>query len=249
MLLSLILLTLLYPSLSLFSSYSLPLLFLVSTSGTPTELPSSSDSEEALPGINTHTHTQTSSSDLPSLICPPTDILFVSCSSSTPSDEHKPGYALHKHKSCFWREGRTEARRTPKNNCNSSHPISPAHSFQFYPLSPCGGFSPFPYLELVDAVDQMQWQSVLTRIWGLTNHINSTFSSSTPGMRENLVDFFCNQFPLSLAAAVGISSPSCLLIRRAVYPIHFTQLPISIISILVCLLFPLFSVSLHSTRG
>lgn len=58
MLLSLILLTLLYPSLSpvLFSSYSLPLLFLVSTSGTPTELPSSSDSEEALPGINTHTH-------------------------------------------------------------------------------------------------------------------------------------------------------------------------------------------------
>ena len=66
---------------------------------------------------------------------------------------------------------------------------------------------------------------------------------------RNLVDFFCNQFPLSLAAAVGISSPSCLLIRRAVYPIHFTHLPISIISILVCPLFPHFSVSLHSIHG
>lgn len=48
---------------------------------------------------------------------------------------------------------------------------------------------------------------------------------------RNLVDFFCNHFPLSFAAAVGIDSQSCLLIRRAVYPIHFTHLPISIILI------------------
>lgn len=58
-LLPLIPLTLLYRSLylllSFFSSFSLPLLFPLSTSGTPTELPSSSDSEEVLPGINTHT--------------------------------------------------------------------------------------------------------------------------------------------------------------------------------------------------
>ena len=43
--------------LSFFSSFPLPLLFPVSTSGTPTELPGSSDSEEVLPGINTHTYT------------------------------------------------------------------------------------------------------------------------------------------------------------------------------------------------
>lgn len=143
MLLSLILLTLLYLSLSL--SFRLTL-FPCFFSCQRLELPQSSQAAQIQrkPFLGlTHTHTQTSSSDLPSLICPPTDILFVSCSSSTPSDEHKPGYALHKHKSCFWREGRTEAQRTPKNNCNSSHPTSPAHSFQFYPLSPCGVFFSF----------------------------------------------------------------------------------------------------------
>lgn len=69
--------------------------FPVSTSGAPTELPSSSEIQRKsfLGLILTHiqAHTMTSSLDLPPLIRPPTDILFVSCSSSAPSDEHKPG--------------------------------------------------------------------------------------------------------------------------------------------------------------
>lgn len=83
---------------TLFLLLSLTLVFFpLSMSGTPTEIPSRSESEEVLPGINTHSHTETqahaqaSSSNLAPLIRPPTDILFVSCSSSAPSHEHKPG--------------------------------------------------------------------------------------------------------------------------------------------------------------
>lgn len=90
--------------------------------------------------------------------------------------------------------------------------------------------------------DQIPWQSLSTTIEGLANHITATFFWAVLLEWEKPCWFFCNHFSLSLTAAEGISSPSCLLMRRAVHPIHFTHLPISIILISVCPL-PLSSLS------
>lgn len=228
-------------SYTLFLLLSLTLVFFpLSMSGTPTEIPSRSESEEVLPGINTHSHTEkqahapASSSNLAPLIRPPTDILFVSCCSSAPSHEHKSGRrGVNTSTFCEEEEDGEEAQRA---QFLSVPVIWVFCSF----LSLCSsGFFPSFYI----------WTCWFCGPNSVTVNFNrdlgphqSYYSSS--GLRALEWEkpcwffFFCNQFPLSLPAAVGISSQSCLLIRRAVYPIHFTHLPISIISILACPLLP-----------
>lgn len=135
------------PSALSYSGFFFPL----SMSGTPTEIPSRSESEEVLPGINTHSHTETqahaqaSSSNLAPLIRPPTDILFVSCSSSAPSHEHKPGRrGVNTSTFCEEEEDGEEAQRAQF----LSAPVIWVFC-SFLSLCSSGGFFLFLYLDLL----------------------------------------------------------------------------------------------------
>lgn len=147
----------------------------------------------------------------------------------------------------FREEAARKAQRTPKKQVQFLSAGSPAHIFIPCHLAPVF-FFPTIFRTCWCCGPNSVTISFKQDLGPRQSYYCHVFEQCSWNER-NLVDFFCNQFPLSPAAAVGISSPSCLLIRRAVYPIHFTHLPISIISILVCPLFPHFSVSLHSIHG
>lgn len=157
--LPLISLTLLYLSLSLscsfFLSFSLTLLFFPCQS---LELPQNSQAAQnqrkSFLGL-IHTYTQLPRQICPPLIRPPTDILFVSSSSSALSDEHKPGRRGVNRRAMTEKKTERKHNELLKNNRNSCQLGLLLTGFSSVTLCFCV-FCFFLYLELVDPVDQIQ---------------------------------------------------------------------------------------------